>query len=96
MAIPRVIHQTFRTRKLTLKQEKLVQSWKLHNPSWQYKFYDDLQAQAFVAEEFPSWLHAYNALPLPVERADFFRWGIPFLYNVLALQFARAQVFICG
>ncbi len=71
--IPRIIHQTYKTEKLKKKHRLGIQSWKLHNPHWTYKFYDDADCQEFVAQEFPQWLSAYKALPLAVERANFFR-----------------------
>ena len=71
--IPRIIHQTFKTRKLGERQEALISTWKQYNPNWDYRFYDDEQCHNLVAQDFPEWLDAYNALPLPVERADFFR-----------------------
>ena len=73
LLIPRVVHQTYKTRRVTRKQEQLLHSWRVRNPLWTFRFYDDAACIAFVAEEFPQWLGAYNALPLAVERADFFR-----------------------
>ena len=64
---------TVTTRQIRRQHWQAVQSWKLNNPSWEHRFYDDVACKAFVAEHFPQWLDAYNALPLAVEQADFFR-----------------------
>jgi len=71
--IPRIIHQTYKTQKVKSKHQLGIQSWKLNNPNWAYKFYDDADCLDLVAQEFPQWFDAYMALPLAVERADFFR-----------------------
>jgi len=75
--IPRIIHQTYKTRKVKERHLAAVQSWQLNNPNWAYRFYDDTDCREFVVREFPQWIDAYVALPLAVERADFFRLRSP-------------------
>ncbi len=48
---------------------------------WQYTFYDDEACEAFVHSEFPSLLSAYQNFPLPVMRADLFRYLILYRYG---------------
>ena len=52
-----------------------MQSWRLHNPDWNFRFYDDEACLDFVAQEFPEYLEAYKGLPKNVERSDFFRYS---------------------
>lgn len=73
LLIPRIIHQTQKTSVFSEEQQKVLQSWKTYNPTWDVQFYDDADCLSFVRREFPQWLDAYEALPMAVERADFFR-----------------------
>ena len=72
--IPKIIHQTFKTKNVPPKVLALIESWKLANPSWEYRFYDDDACLAFVKREFPEYFDAYRNLGKDVERSDFFRW----------------------
>lgn len=74
--IPKIFHQTYMTHKVPPAIEPLMQSWRLHNPDWNFRFYDDEACLDFVAREFPEYLEAYKGLPKNVERSDFFRWVI--------------------
>jgi len=73
--IPRIIHQTYRTKRFPRAVRPLVRSWRAVNgDGWEVRFYDDVAAGNFVRREFPEYLEAYLALPKDVERADFFKW----------------------
>ncbi|KAK9834954.1 hypothetical protein WJX84_011882 [Apatococcus fuscideae] len=72
--IPKIIHQTFKTKNVPPKVLALIESWKLANPSWEYRFYDDDACLAFVKREFPEYFDAYRNLGKDVERSDFFRY----------------------
>jgi hypothetical protein len=73
--IPRVIHQTARTKRFPAAVRPLVRSWRAVNgDGWEVRFYDDVAALNFVRREFPEYLEAYLSLPKDVERADFFKW----------------------
>ena len=53
---------------------ELSDSWRRHNgDSWRHYSYDDSSRTALVKKDFPEYLDAYLALPLDVERSDFFR-----------------------
>lgn len=39
--IPRIIHQTYRTRQVPDVVKRYMQSWKDMNPGWEVRFYDD-------------------------------------------------------
>ena len=71
--IPKIFHQTYMTRDVPPIIEPLMQSWRLHNPDWNFRFYDDEACLEFVASQFPEYLEAYKGLPKNVERSDFFR-----------------------
>jgi hypothetical protein len=71
--IPRIIHQTYRSKRFPRGVRPLVRSWRAVNSGWEVRFYDDVAAHSFVQREFPEYLEAYLALPKDVERADFFK-----------------------
>lgn len=73
MPIPRIIHQTYRTR-TDAKLGPLMDSWQTMNPTWSYRFYNDDDCLAFVTKHFPQYLHLYQVLPKGAPRADLFRY----------------------
>lgn len=75
--IPRVVHQTYRTKHVPSAAWQLMRSWRQHNGNnWQIRFYDDAACLEFVSREFPEYLPAYSSLPKSVERSDFFRYMV--------------------
>ncbi|GFR43765.1 hypothetical protein Agub_g4877 [Astrephomene gubernaculifera] len=77
MLIPRIIHQTYRTRQVPASLLAVMQSWtRVNGQGWQARFYDDGACIDFVRREFPEYLDAYLSLPKDVERSDFFRYMV--------------------
>lgn len=82
--IPLLVHQTWKSRILSPDSstaslqpsdlEKYCSSWKKLNPNIEYRFYDDADCLAFVRAEFPELAALYEGLPLPILRADLFRY----------------------
>lgn len=82
--IPRILHQTWKSKPLSTnpsasspfpsRLEKYCDSWKRFNPNIEYRFYDDADCLAFVHAEFPELADLYERLPLPILRADLFRY----------------------
>eukprot|EP00955_Chlamydomonas_euryale_P041850 352135-Chlamydomonas_euryale.AAC.6 len=77
MLIPRLVHQTYKSRRLPSGLASVIaSSWLEQNgPSWEYRLWDDESCLAMVGTEFPEYLDAYKSLPNNVERADFFRYA---------------------
>lgn len=72
--IPRMVHQTSHTTRLSATAKQLMRSWQERNAeSWQVRLYNDDACLNFVRREFPEYFEAYMNLPKNVERADFFR-----------------------
>jgi mannosyltransferase OCH1-like enzyme len=74
MAIPRIIHQTWKSAALPPAFRAFQATWQRLHPGWEYRFYDDGACRAVVAEGFPALLALYDAFPHPVQRADLFRY----------------------
>jgi len=73
MAIPKIIHQTYKTNgipePLSDYRSKLLN---LH-PDWEYRFYDDRQCREVLERHCPYFLPLYDSYNLPVQKADIFR-----------------------
>ena len=78
--IPHIIHQTHKSREFVKSNERLseaAQSW--IDTGYDYRFYDDTQADNFMKtleDEFPGIYNIYDQLPLPVMKADLFRYCV--------------------
>jgi mannosyltransferase OCH1-like enzyme len=75
--IPKIFHQTYMTSSVPPAVQPLMESWRIQNPDWNFRFYDDEACLDFVGREFPEYLDAYKGLPKNVERSDFFRYALP-------------------
>jgi len=73
MAIPKIIHQTYKTsdvpEPLSDYRRKLLS---LH-PGWKYRFYDESGCRDIIERNSPYFLPLYDSYALPVQKADIFR-----------------------
>jgi mannosyltransferase OCH1-like enzyme len=74
MTIPKIIHQTWKSKELTPYFKKASNSWKRMNPNYTYRFYDDTDCLEFITKNYPNYLKLYKDLYLPVQKADLFRY----------------------
>lgn len=73
-SIPRIIHQTWKEAKLRPDYVRYRQTWLDAHPGWEYRFYDDADCRAFVANQWPEWLEIYDGYPRHIQRIDLFRY----------------------
>jgi len=73
MAIPKIIIQTWKTKKLPDEFAKWSLTWKKINPTFTYLFFDDNDCFRFVFKNYPEYLNLYESLS-NIERADIFRY----------------------
>jgi alpha 1,6-mannosyltransferase len=72
VTIPSIIIQTGKNINAT---GRLSESFKQLNPNHTYMFFDDKQAEEFVRQHMPpDIIHAYEIMPIPVLKADYFRY----------------------
>ena len=77
MAIPKIIHQTFKSSKLPWLTRWHISRFKRKNPEYHYEFYDDLRIEKFLSEEFnDDILKTYQRLNIGAAKADFFRYAV--------------------
>lgn len=78
--IPRIIHQTWRSRDIP-KVKGDPESWQRLNPDWEYRFWSDEDLLDLIGTEFPELLEIFNGYSRPVQRADLARYCILKLYG---------------
>ncbi|HSC35960.1 MAG TPA: glycosyltransferase [Thermodesulfobacteriota bacterium] len=72
MAIPRIIHQTYKSYDIPSRCESCRESVISLHPGWEYKFYDDSACREAVIRHFPSFLPVYDRAAL-IQKTDIFR-----------------------
>jgi mannosyltransferase OCH1-like enzyme len=73
-SIPRILHQTWRSRALPRTLQRCRDSWLSRHPAWEHRFYDDEGCRALVHECGRRWVEVYDSLPTAIQRADLFRY----------------------
>jgi|TARA_R110000744_G_scaffold298632_2_gene408232 mannosyltransferase OCH1-like enzyme len=75
--IPKIIHQTFETELTPPGMSKAIDSWKINNPLYVYKFYNAVDRINFLKKNFQSnVLKAYDTLIPGAFKADLFRYCV--------------------
>ena len=74
--IPRIIHQTWKGRRVDARFAGHIRSWVDVNPGWKHWFWTDRDNRNLVATRFPSFLKLWDALPQNIMRADLVRYFI--------------------
>jgi mannosyltransferase OCH1-like enzyme/glycosyltransferase involved in cell wall biosynthesis len=72
--IPRIIHQTWKTREIPFEFLGCVDSWRRLHPDWEYRLWTDADNRRFIAERYPWFLAVYDAYPRAIQRADAIRY----------------------
>jgi len=73
MAIPKILHQTYRTKEIPERLEEYRRKLIELHPGWDYRFYGDDECRDIVKRYFPSFLPVYESCSAPVQKADIFR-----------------------
>jgi hypothetical protein len=72
--IPKRIIQTGKSHDLSMREQAAVSTIRLHNPDFEYLFFDDAQVERFIERECPEYLMTYHSFPVRIQRYDFFRY----------------------
>lgn len=84
--IPKIIWQTYESEysDIPSKAKELVESWKLLNSEWEYKYISGKERLKFVKEYFSEeWYQIYISYPLNVMRSDLWRYMCLYTYGGL-------------
>lgn len=86
MQIPRVIHQTWRTKEIPARFKAFADSWRCMHSSWQFLLWDDRDNDSFIADHFPWFARFYRAYPFDIQRVDAVRYFILLKYGGIYLD----------
>jgi glycosyltransferase involved in cell wall biosynthesis len=79
--IPKRIIQTGRVAPESLRVQAMVSSIRLHNPDFEYMFFDDAGVEEFIDLEFPQYRSVFDGFRFPIQRFDFFRYLAVYRYG---------------
>ncbi len=71
--IPKILHQTAKTKILTWEERQLIDRAKRLLPGWQFRLWDDAENAQLVAEHFPEHFAAFQHISRGVMKADIAR-----------------------
>ena len=75
-AIPKMLHQTWKTRALPDRWRSLQQSWLDRHPDWQYRCWTDEENRELVRQHYPGLLPAYDGYDEAIKRVDAWRYMV--------------------
>jgi hypothetical protein len=80
--IPKKIFQTWKTKKLSRKFEELVDTWKSHNPDYDFYFHDDEECEVFLLNNFDRKVFStYKKIIPGAFKADLWRFCILYKFG---------------
>ncbi len=68
--IPKIIHQSWKTKTLPTKFQQWSDSWSLKNPTYSRKLWTDEENRALIAEHYPWFLEKFDSFPQNIHRID--------------------------
>lgn len=75
--IPKIVWQTYKTKKLPIDAKKAQQTWIDKNPGWKVMLFDDNDIEKYILEYWNDRMYKfYKALPVGVMKADLWRYLI--------------------
>ncbi len=83
MGIPKIIHQTWKTREIPNEWKEFHQTWGEYNPDWQHIIWTDEDCLQFVYKHFPEFLNTFTSYSYNIQRADAFRYLVLYLHGGL-------------
>ncbi|ORY24854.1 hypothetical protein BCR33DRAFT_856537 [Rhizoclosmatium globosum] len=68
--IPKLIHQSWKTKDVPSKYLNWTLSWQTLNPEYEYRLWTDQENRDLVRLHYPWFLETFDAFPDPIMRAD--------------------------
>lgn len=72
--VPRIIHQTWRTKEIPPVYHKWSQSWKDLHPDWDYRLWTDKCIDEFISDKFPWFYDVFIHYDKHIKRVDSWRY----------------------
>ncbi|GAB4818956.1 hypothetical protein N2152v2_006002 [Parachlorella kessleri] len=79
--VPKILHQTWKSRVIPDKWKAAQQSCQSLHPDWEYKLWTDADGLEFIEKHYPEFLPTYLAYPYNIQRADAIRYFILYHYG---------------
>ena len=79
--IPKIIIQTWKTKKIPEKYVDDYNSVKKYQKDYQFLFFDDNDIHEFLKTNYPEYYDTYNKLPIIIQKIDFFRYVAVYHYG---------------
>jgi|AntAceMinimDraft_9_1070365.scaffolds.fasta_scaffold07201_3 hypothetical protein len=76
IAIPKIIHQTWKTSEVPAEWQAYQASWQGFHPDWQYMLWTDEDNRRLIAEQYPDFISTYDNYSYNIQRADAIRYFI--------------------
>jgi len=83
MAIPKIIHQTYKNHNLPETYKMCQTEIKRLHPDFEYRFYTDDDVDKFMKNDFPEYYDKFNELPRMIMKIDMFRYFLMYKYGGL-------------
>ena len=74
MAIPKILHFTWKTEDVPGEMGAYLRRWRELHPDWDIRLWTDATMTDFVETAYPDFAAAYKAYPRNIQRADSFRY----------------------
>lgn len=78
---PKIVHQMWKDHNLPPNFEKWRNVWLDMCSDYEHKFYTDEDLRDLIKNELPEYLKAYDSFSYNIERVDFSRYAILYLYG---------------
>uniref|UniRef100_A0A1I8HPF5 Glycosyltransferase family 32 protein n=1 Tax=Macrostomum lignano TaxID=282301 RepID=A0A1I8HPF5_9PLAT len=75
-AIPKIIHQTFTTRRIFTEYRKHIEHCLKLNPDWEYYLWTDKDIVAFINDHYPFFMRKFLIFKMHVQRGDSIRYMV--------------------
>src|SRR6476661_4563148 len=85
MAIPKIIHQTWKNESIPQEMATFQQTWKEHHPDWEYRLWTDRDNREFIENYYSWFLPVYDAYRENICRVDAVRYFIMYHYGGLSV-----------
>jgi mannosyltransferase OCH1-like enzyme/glycosyltransferase involved in cell wall biosynthesis len=72
--IPKIIHQTWKSRQLPYHLAALQATWQEHHPDWEYRLWTDADNRDFLATHYAWFLPTYDGYAHFISRVDAIRY----------------------
>jgi mannosyltransferase OCH1-like enzyme len=83
MSIPKIIHQTWRDKRLPKAFQQYASTWKRFHPEWEYRLWTDRDNRRFIRTHYRWFLPQYDAYRWPIQRVDAIRYFLLYHYGGL-------------